>query len=415
MIGRVNTGGGGGGSKATIIVKIETGSSVRLYSDSSYTTYIKTAQEKTAGTYWLTNLDIGTFYIQATKGNNVSTAQIVVSELTAYIVQMSYDVRPVFTYTGNYEIVDDMDNDISSEANWSEDWKIRFLTSGILTFSDLRSANNGIDIFVVGGGGGTQANGRALGGGGGYTDADYGRNVAVNTSYSIAVGDGGEGASNGGVSQFYLTADSQNPFASANGGAYGKGGGGVWGNGGNGGGGGGQYGGEDGVAGTRYNDGAGGTGQESTTREFDGYTNTLASSVSAGNSIVLATDPTAVEKHFLQAGNIITIETGSTRTGKANVYQITYFSEVTRTLTVDTTLSTVTAAAGDIIRFGNLYAGGGNQKDVSAFNFTGASPNGDSGAGRNANPNTGGGGSGHFSSGATNGGSGIVIIRNARS
>lgn len=413
MIFNMVGGGGGGGSKATIIVKIETGSTVKLYSDSSYETYLKTAQEKTAGTYWFTNLNTGTFYIKATKGVEVATTQIVVSELTVYIVQMSYDVRPVFTYTGNYEIVDDMDNDISSEANWSEDWKIRFLTSGTLTFSDLKGANNGIDIFVVGGGGGTQTNGRALGGGGGYTNATYAQNISVNTSYSIAVGDGGVGASNGGISQFYLTADSQNPFVYANGGAYGKGGGGAWGNAGNGGSGGGDYGGEDGAAGTRLNDGAGGTGQGSTTREFGGYTNTLASSVSGGNSIVLATEPTAVEKHFLQAGNIITIETGSTRTGKTDVYQITYFSEVTKTLTVDTTISTVTATAGDTIRFGNLYAGGGNQKDVSAFNFTGACPNGN--VGQNANANTGGGGSGHFNSGTTNGGSGIVIIRNARS
>ena len=70
---------------------------------------------------------------------------------------------PEFTYTGTYQLIDD----------GYGDWRIKFLTSGVLTFAELGSGAKGIDVFLVGGGGGCgNANGVSdyLGaGGGGYT------------------------------------------------------------------------------------------------------------------------------------------------------------------------------------------------------------------------------------------------------
>ena len=100
-------------------------------------------------------------------------------------------VLPGFTYTGNYQVIDDGD----------DGWRIKFLTSGTLKL-DRRSK---IDVFCVGGGssGGTEAfysenpSGWAgivfgcFGGGGGYTTTLKGVNAYPNTNYQITVGAGG--------------------------------------------------------------------------------------------------------------------------------------------------------------------------------------------------------------------------------
>ena len=57
---------------------------------------------------------------------------------------------PTFTYTGNYEVVDDDDNVISDVDSYEGNWKIRFLTSG--TFESTSDVL--VDVFLVGGGGG---------------------------------------------------------------------------------------------------------------------------------------------------------------------------------------------------------------------------------------------------------------------
>ena len=117
---------------------------------------------------------------------------------------------PMFTYTGNCEIVDDSDNVLSdtttcgksissTESTWTGNWKIRFLTSGTLTFTTLNGASNGIDAFLVGGGGNggpvyAQRAGRygfaagGGGGGGGYRTTQKGISVSTSTNYSIIVG-----------------------------------------------------------------------------------------------------------------------------------------------------------------------------------------------------------------------------------
>ena len=92
---------------------------------------------------------------------------------------------PEFTYTGTYQLIDD----------GGGNWRIKFLTSGVLTFTKLGNASKGIDVFLVGGGGG---NGNAGGisdwcaaGGGGYTKTVKSLIVQKGVEYQIIVGAGG--------------------------------------------------------------------------------------------------------------------------------------------------------------------------------------------------------------------------------
>jgi hypothetical protein len=70
---------------------------------------------------------------------------------------------PEFTYSGDFQFIDDGD----------KNWRIKLLTSGTFKFTSIGNAANGIDVFCVGGGGG----GSASGGGGGYTKTT--KNVTV--------------------------------------------------------------------------------------------------------------------------------------------------------------------------------------------------------------------------------------------
>ena len=176
----------------------------------------------------------------------------------------------------------------------------------------------------------------------------------------------------------------------------------------------------DGCSGTTNTDNstAGRGGQGTTTREFGGYTNNISAAVSGGNAFVLSSEPTATEKAFLTSGKYITVErNGVTRVGLQDVFPIISYDESQRVVTVDTTVQTVTASAGDTVRFGNLYASGGPGSGWSAsrtgrtsytyaFGLTGSDA-----TAVIVQDNFGDGGNAY---GAHNGGSGIVIIRNAR-
>lgn len=92
-----------------------------------------------------------------------------------------------FTYSGEYLLIDDNDNN----------WRIKFLTSGNFTpLTDMV-----IDVFLVGGGGGgliyysRSGSYSYLGGGGGYTKTVKSIVLAINTEYQIIIGDGGTGGS----------------------------------------------------------------------------------------------------------------------------------------------------------------------------------------------------------------------------
>lgn len=260
MYGITNA-GGGSGTKSTLIISIDSGSTVQVYSNSTYTTLIKTATEKSAGQFWVKGLDNGTYYIKATKGTDTSTLAYTIAEYGVYRIRMAYRTIPEFTYTGSYEAVKDDDTVISDITTYNEtNWKIRFLTSGTLTLSNLYGATDGIDVFLVGGGASGYdpgSNGNGGGGGGGYTTTALNKTVATGTNYTITIGDGGarkeSGGNAGGDTEAFSESASGGKSAS-NGGAGGSGGGNF------------QTGsgGSDGANGGNN----GGAGQGTTTREF---------------------------------------------------------------------------------------------------------------------------------------------------
>lgn len=188
-------------------------------------------------------------------------------------------IIPEFTYTGDYEIVNDSDEPITVSQ---DDWKIRFLTSGTLTFTNLNGAEGGIDVFLVGGGGSGAGGGsnsdaggyvQGAGAGGGYTKTTKNVAVDVDTEYTITIGSGGighaayrtDGKSGGTTSAFGQSAlGGSGGNANCHGGNGGSGGGAA----GFGSNDRGAAGGMDGSNGGSVDSTPGGKGQGTTTREF---------------------------------------------------------------------------------------------------------------------------------------------------
>ena len=265
-------GNGGGGSASGVggmlTVTAPAGVTVTLAKDDKTKT-------KTAGSDGIAifkGLEAGNWVVTITDGAHTATKTVTVT--TDYTITISFNTIPDFTYTGNFEIVNDSDKPIATSQG---NWKIRFLTSGTLTFTALNGAENGIDVFLVGGGG-SGANGceeydgtyrNTYGGGGGYTKTVRGVRISTNTDYSITVGAGGASAS--AISQSGNNGGSTSAFGATVNGGYGAVGftGSSWtghgGDGGSGGGGASGNGGSDGANGSGDNYGK---GQKTTTREF---------------------------------------------------------------------------------------------------------------------------------------------------
>lgn len=240
---------------------------------------------------------------------------------------------PIFTYTGSYQLVND-NNEIVGLA-YKGNWKIRLLTSGVLTFTKLNSAKSGIEVFCVGGGGGTKcSNGATSGAGGGYTATGRSITVTPGVAYNITVGAGGAGTNGGKTEALGVTANGGDASLSANSPGSGGSGGGSYGATSSGG-----AGGSNGSNGNGPGNavGTGGKGQGTTTREFGEST-------------------------------------------------------------------------------GKLYAGGGGGGYFNTGSGGAGGSGGGAACGASAAANTGGGAGGfrHPSTGTHNGGSGIVVIRNAR-
>lgn len=152
----------------------------------------------------------GTWTVKATSSSVTASTTVTVDSHKS--ITLIPNKIPAFTYTGSYQIVNDGDSAISgSDGNW----RIKFLTSGTLKFTQLNGASSGIDVFCVGGGGGGgAAYGREIsgegyfasgggGGGGGYTKTTKGVSVTAGTSYAIKVGAGGSAGNAGGTTSAF--------------------------------------------------------------------------------------------------------------------------------------------------------------------------------------------------------------------
>ena len=230
----------------------------------------KTKTVNSSGIAVFKGLASGTWTVTIT--GDGKTAQKTVAITTDYSTAISFSTIPEFTYTGDFEIVSDDDQPITVSQ---DNFKIRLLTSGTLVFTSLNGAEGGIDVFLVGGGGGGKVwddTYTGPGGGSGYTATQKSVQVAVGTLYDIVIGSGGAGGSTnqnsasmagGATSAFGATANGGNGLAAGglnDGAAGGSGGAGLS-----------KTfptnGGTDGSNGdSAY--GKGGSGQGSTTREF---------------------------------------------------------------------------------------------------------------------------------------------------
>lgn len=272
--------GSGGGYGGALTVTAPAGVTVTVSKDGR--TYTKTADASGAAVF--KGLKGGTWTVTITDGTQ--TAETTVDITTEFSAQISFNQIPSFIYTGVSEIVNDADEPITTSQ---DNWKIRFLTSGTLTFTELNGAGNGIDVFLVGGGGSggsrsSTSGNYAGGGGGGYTETAANVAVSRNVAYEITVGAGGAAVSStpgnagGESSAFGITANGG--FGCGTGettGSYNNSGG----NGGSGGGGTGA----NSSGGTDGGNGSGsyvGIGQGTTTREFAQVDGTLYSSGGTG-------------------------------------------------------------------------------------------------------------------------------------
>lgn len=223
----------------------------------------------------LTSAASHTVYCEVT--NKAGTVTSRVATLTVK------DWLPVYAYTGNATLLND----------GSYNWRIKFLTSGTITFSSLGNGSE-IDVFLVGGGGG----GAGGGGAGGTTKTIKSVSVSAGTAYSIVIGSGASGAgAYSTVSPNATKGGTTSAFGSSTlGGGTGVGGGKgadtAAGSGGSGGGGfGAGTGGSDGGNGARGkatssgSGWAGGSGQGTTTREFGESTGDLYAGGGAGGNL----------------------------------------------------------------------------------------------------------------------------------
>lgn len=161
-------------------IEIEAGEEINLLDGVYLVSYDNTKIDTTI-TYTsnpeFSNDVAGTYLITYTATYN----GILYSGIRNIIVNKEILSPPEFTYTGEYEFIDEGEGS----------WRIKFKTSGRLTFTNLGSAQNGIDIFLVGGGGGGGSY-NGSGGGGGYTRTVKHITMA-DPSYYITIGQGGSG------------------------------------------------------------------------------------------------------------------------------------------------------------------------------------------------------------------------------
>ena len=249
----------GGGAGGVLTVTVSPGELVTV--SNSDKSQAKAANA--SGVAVFKGLKAGPWTVAVTRNGKPTAKTVIV--VTDYSVSIPLSTIPEFTYTGDYEIVNDSDEPITVSQ---DNWKIRFLTSGTLTFTNLNGAENGIDVFLVGGGGNGETIRGARGGGGGYTKTVKGISIAIATPYTVTIG-----ASSGTSSAFGASA---NGASGANGGSGGGGGGSSSGTPGDGG--------SNGGNGTAGNVSQGGAGQGTTTKEFGESTGKLYSGGGGGSA-----------------------------------------------------------------------------------------------------------------------------------
>lgn len=94
-----------GGTKSIMIISVDSGSTVAIYSDAACTTLVKNAFEKSSGEFWITNLDNEDYYIKATNSDNTMTTILPyeITEYGVYRINIIYVPDQVVHYTMLYD------------------------------------------------------------------------------------------------------------------------------------------------------------------------------------------------------------------------------------------------------------------------------------------------------------------------
>lgn len=191
MIGKTNA-TAYSNSLATLTVAAPVGATVSISKGNKKR--VKEAVASAKGIVIFNAVESGTWTIAISDQEKSATKTVDVK--TNYNVAISFNTIPEFNYTGSYEIVNDNNESITTST---DDWKIRFLTTGTLTFANTNGASAGIDVFIVGGGGngglsyGGNVGGGLYsagggGGGGGYRVTMKNIQVQAGIAYDIVVG-----------------------------------------------------------------------------------------------------------------------------------------------------------------------------------------------------------------------------------
>lgn len=179
----------------------------------------------TNGSYTFTVHAAGSWVVSCSGGGNSASATVsITASGQSKSVSLTYNKIPAFTYTGECKIVNDSGAEISETT--TNNWNIRLLTSGTLTFTDLRGTSS-IDVFLVGGGGGSNSKTVSTdygtvhsgGGGGGYTKTQKSVSVSANSAISVSIGAGGGAGSSGGTTTVKVNGSSYSASGGAAGGA----------------------------------------------------------------------------------------------------------------------------------------------------------------------------------------------------
>lgn len=179
----------------------------------------------TSGSATFTVTFAGSWVISCSGGGNSASATVsITASGQRKSVSLSYNKIPAFTYTGEYKIVNDSGTEISETT--TNNWNIRLLTSGTLTFTGLRGTSS-IDVFLVGGGGGSNSKTTSTdygtvhsgGGGGGYTKTQKSVSVSTNSAISVSIGAGGGAGSSGGTTTINVNGSTYSASGGAAGGA----------------------------------------------------------------------------------------------------------------------------------------------------------------------------------------------------
>lgn len=136
---------GVGLSKCSIIVHVDTGSTVGAYSNSAATTLVKTGKEiGTNGSYLISGLETGTYYyVKATKGAQTAISAAItftaegVKEVTlSYLVPIEYQAVEYLESTGTQYI------NTEAEPSQNSGFELEFYTN-----SPLTSGSDGACLF----------------------------------------------------------------------------------------------------------------------------------------------------------------------------------------------------------------------------------------------------------------------------